>query len=60
MIEGGWLESDMANDTVKGVKAPCLLGSRLEKMASVGQECVNFFSISSEVLESPTKLRADD
>ena len=36
----------LANDTVKSAQAPCLLGSRPGKMASVGQECVNFFRAS--------------
>jgi len=35
----------MANDTVKSAQASSLLGSWTGKMASVGQECVNFFEV---------------
>lgn len=38
-------DSHLANDTVKSVKSPWLLISRLGKSADVGQECVNFFEV---------------
>ena len=47
----------MANDTVKSEQAPWLLGSRLGKIANVGQECVNFFWSTRCGPEIVTSLR---